>query len=324
MCNPCSETKGQAAIRGLFRTVHDRTGNLPAFPGIFPIRWLRSCATARMVSANWLWRDGSARAPRCLAPSRSRRSATSRARTRAAGFRRRTAVSCPRHRSASTNHGSKRHRRAHPSQSDARDPDYNEEFDLWLEGEPGGARQMTGRRRRSVSVFGGRCPLKPWGKWSLNGRADPIRLRPPSLGPLFPGRKRADPSLTFLSPTIVLEICAMILDKRPRALIFAFFCLAAALGGGARAAQVYPGCAVPPTTFNHIWYIDPVNGKTPAAGGNGSQIAPWNSLQGVVSATKQSGYSYPMLSTVPYDHYPQKNAQGARFGATGPHCDPPT
>ena len=68
----------------------------------------------------------------------------------------------------------------------------------------------------------------------------------------------------------------MILDEGPRALIFAFFCLAATLGGGARAAQVYPGCAVPPTTFNHIWYIDPVNGKTPAAGGNGSQIAAWN------------------------------------------------
>ena len=114
----------------------------------------------------------------------------------------------------------------------------------------------------------------------------------------------------------------MILDKRPRALIFAFFCLAATLGGGARAAQVYPGCAVPPTTFNHIWYIDPINGKTPAAGGNGSQTAPWNSLQGVVSSTKQAGYSYPMLSTVPYDHYPQKNAQGARFGADGPSSDP--
>ena len=36
MCNLCSETKGQAAIRGLFRTVHDRTGNRLAFPGIFP------------------------------------------------------------------------------------------------------------------------------------------------------------------------------------------------------------------------------------------------------------------------------------------------
>ena len=36
MCNLYSETKGQDAIRGLFRTAHDRTGNLPAFPGIFP------------------------------------------------------------------------------------------------------------------------------------------------------------------------------------------------------------------------------------------------------------------------------------------------
>ena len=36
MCNLYSETKGQAAIRVLFRTAHDRTGNLPAFPGIFP------------------------------------------------------------------------------------------------------------------------------------------------------------------------------------------------------------------------------------------------------------------------------------------------
>jgi putative SOS response-associated peptidase YedK len=36
MCNLYSETKGQAAIRALFRSAHDRTGNLPAFPGIFP------------------------------------------------------------------------------------------------------------------------------------------------------------------------------------------------------------------------------------------------------------------------------------------------
>jgi putative SOS response-associated peptidase YedK len=36
MCNLYSETKGQAAIRALFRAGHDRTGNLPAFPGIFP------------------------------------------------------------------------------------------------------------------------------------------------------------------------------------------------------------------------------------------------------------------------------------------------
>jgi putative SOS response-associated peptidase YedK len=36
MCNLYSETKGQAAIRGLFRVQSDRTGNLPSFPGIFP------------------------------------------------------------------------------------------------------------------------------------------------------------------------------------------------------------------------------------------------------------------------------------------------
>ena len=107
-----------------------------------------------------------------------------------------------------------------------------------------------------------------------------------------------------------------------RALICAGVFCVVAVTGGVRAAQVYPGCAVPPMTFNHIWYIDPVNGKTPADGGNGSQTAPWNSLQGVVSSTKQPGYRYPMLSTVPYDHYPQKTLQGGRFGADGPSTDP--
>jgi putative SOS response-associated peptidase YedK len=36
MCNLYSLTKGQAAIRDLFRARHDRTGNLPLLPGIFP------------------------------------------------------------------------------------------------------------------------------------------------------------------------------------------------------------------------------------------------------------------------------------------------
>ena len=36
MCNLYSLTKGQAAIRDWFRTPHDRTGNLPLFPAIFP------------------------------------------------------------------------------------------------------------------------------------------------------------------------------------------------------------------------------------------------------------------------------------------------
>ena len=90
----------------------------------------------------------------------------------------------------------------------------------------------------------------------------------------------------------------MILGKR-RALIWAsVFCLAAPVGGGARAAEVYPGCAVPPTTFNHVWYVDPVNGKTVSAGGLGTQAAPWNSLQAVFSPS--SGYKYPLLTTAPY------------------------
>jgi hypothetical protein len=70
---------------------------------------------------------------------------------------------------------------------------------------------------------------------------------------------------------------------------------------------VYSGCAVPPTTPRHVWYIDPVHGKTPAAGGNGSQATPWNSLNGVVSGnwganTAFPGYTRPLLSTVPYNH----------------------
>jgi hypothetical protein len=36
MRNLYSLTKGQSAIRDLFRASHDRTGNLPLFPGIFP------------------------------------------------------------------------------------------------------------------------------------------------------------------------------------------------------------------------------------------------------------------------------------------------
>jgi putative SOS response-associated peptidase YedK len=36
MYNLYSLTKGQAAIRDWFRARHDRTGNLPLFPGIFP------------------------------------------------------------------------------------------------------------------------------------------------------------------------------------------------------------------------------------------------------------------------------------------------
>jgi hypothetical protein len=46
MCNLYSLTKGQAAIRDWFRATHDRTGNLPLFPGIFPDQMAASTSTA--------------------------------------------------------------------------------------------------------------------------------------------------------------------------------------------------------------------------------------------------------------------------------------
>jgi hypothetical protein len=69
-----------------------------------------------------------------------------------------------------------------------------------------------------------------------------------------------------------------------------------------RAAQVYSGCASPASTFRHVWYFDPVHGKTQAAGGNGSQAAPWNNLQALVQA--ESGYAFPLLTTAPYGQVP--------------------
>ena len=58
MCNLYSETKGQAAIRALFGAAHDRTGNLPAFPGIFPDQLapiVRNSADGKreLVMARW-------------------------------------------------------------------------------------------------------------------------------------------------------------------------------------------------------------------------------------------------------------------------------
>ena len=68
----------------------------------------------------------------------------------------------------------------------------------------------------------------------------------------------------------------------------------------ASAQQVLHNCATPPSTFRKTWYIDPVNGRTQAAGGNGSQAHPWNSLAAVVGTA--TGYAYPLLTTAPYKH----------------------
>jgi putative SOS response-associated peptidase YedK len=58
MCNLYSLTKGQAAIRDLFRARYDRTGNLPLFPGIFPDQMapiVRNAADGEreLVMARW-------------------------------------------------------------------------------------------------------------------------------------------------------------------------------------------------------------------------------------------------------------------------------
>jgi hypothetical protein len=84
------------------------------------------------------------------------------------------------------------------------------------------------------------------------------------------------------------------------------------------AAQVYTGCAVPPSTFRHVWYFDPVHGKTELAGGNGSQTAPWNNLQALVQA--ETGYSFPLLTTAPYRQVPVPGQPAVN--KTGPQAGP--
>ena len=89
----------------------------------------------------------------------------------------------------------------------------------------------------------------------------------------------------------------------------------------AHAANVYTGCAIPPSTFRHVWYFDPVHGKTKAAGGNGSQAAPWNNLQALTRA--EPGYSFPLLTTAPYRQVlvpgqPAVNKTGPEAGPVEP------
>ena len=110
----------------------------------------------------------------------------------------------------------------------------------------------------------------------------------------------------------------MIVTK-PRWLICAgVLCLASIFAGRAEAVEVYPGCAVPPTAFKHVWYIDPLNGKTAAEGGLGTPAAPWNLLQAVFSV--QPGYTVPLLSTAAYRH--PNDAKTAYVLAPGPAAGP--
>ncbi len=85
-----------------------------------------------------------------------------------------------------------------------------------------------------------------------------------------------------------------------------------------QADGVYTGCAVPKLTHNHVWYFDPVHGKTKAAGNNGSQAAPWNNLNALVKA--HPGYSYPLLTSAPYHQVPVPG--GPAIIKTGPSAGP--
>ncbi len=57
MCNLYSVTRSQTAIRDLAAAMHDRTGNLPPLPGVFPdygAPIVREAAAGReMVIARW-------------------------------------------------------------------------------------------------------------------------------------------------------------------------------------------------------------------------------------------------------------------------------
>ena len=95
MCNLYSLTKGQAAIRDWFRARHDRTGNLPLFPGIFPdqmapIVRVGPDGDRELVMARW-----GMPGRRNMAASQSPISATSRARIGADGSDRSIVASCP-------------------------------------------------------------------------------------------------------------------------------------------------------------------------------------------------------------------------------------
>jgi hypothetical protein len=71
------------------------------------------------------------------------------------------------------------------------------------------------------------------------------------------------------------------------------------LNGGTANPQIpdLSMCLPHPATFNHVWFVDPINGHTVSGGGAGSAAAPWNSLQAVFSTV--TGYPGPLLTTAP-------------------------
>lgn len=94
-------------------------------------------------------------------------------------------------------------------------------------------------------------------------------------------------------------------------------------------AATYSDCSTPPrVSTGTVWHIDPVSGKSPADGGDGSAAHPWNSLQGVLAYNYQVrpvGWTKAMLSTYPYDHKGLalgiSPVTGTRYGPDGPGFD---
>src|SRR5271163_1552731 len=92
MCNLYSLTKGQAAIRDWFRARHDRTGNLPLFPRIFPDQMAPIVRVGPDGERELVMPAGACRARRNMAVSLLRTFATSRARTASSGNGRRNSM----------------------------------------------------------------------------------------------------------------------------------------------------------------------------------------------------------------------------------------
>ena len=60
MCNLYSMLKSQEAMRRLFDRLHDRAGNMPPLPGIYPDYSAPIIRNGR-TAASWSWRAGACR-----------------------------------------------------------------------------------------------------------------------------------------------------------------------------------------------------------------------------------------------------------------------
>ena len=88
MRNPYSVTKGQSAIRDLFHARHDRVGNLPLFPSIFPDQLAPIVRVSSDGERAWRWKliSASSATPQSPRPTRCRRAPLARLARGGRGF----------------------------------------------------------------------------------------------------------------------------------------------------------------------------------------------------------------------------------------------